>query len=124
MQVLCARRVCINATLCLDTLYLLIVWDVFLYSLHNTNPVCYAEIMKMPPLWSAREAALRLGVNPRTAQLRAGRAYKHGDKGVMWLAGAYCAPESWWRELFAGPVRPGRPPTKRVHVDRDHPDGP
>ena len=60
---------------------------------------------------SAREAALMLGVNPRTAQLRARRALNRGDQLVHWIAGAYCAPLWWWKELLAGPIEPGRPRT-------------
>jgi hypothetical protein len=58
---------------------------------------------------SAREAALMLGVNPRTAQLRARRALTRGDQWVRWIAGAYCAPLWWWKDLLAGPIEPGRP---------------
>jgi hypothetical protein len=60
-------------------------------------------------LLSAREAALLLGVNPRTAQLRARRALARGDQWVHWIAGAYCAPTWWWRDLLSGPIEPGRP---------------
>lgn len=60
-------------------------------------------------LFSAREAALLLGVNPRTAQLRARRALMRGDHWVRRIASAYCAPEWWWRDLLAGPIEPGRP---------------
>jgi hypothetical protein len=48
-------------------------------------------------LLSAREAALELGtVVPRTAQLRARRALVAGDPMVRMIAGAYCAPMTWW----------------------------
>ena len=62
-------------------------------------------------LLSAREAALLLGVNPRTAQLRARRALLRGDPAVRVIAGAYCAPEAWWEKvLLSEPIKPGRPP--------------
>ena len=61
-------------------------------------------------LLSAREAALRLGVQPRTAQKRARRARRGGDQTVRWIAGAYVAPASWWQELLCTePITPGRP---------------
>jgi hypothetical protein len=44
-------------------------------------------------LLSAREAALELGVVPRTAQLRARRAQRAGDLAVQTIAGAYVAPD-------------------------------
>jgi hypothetical protein len=60
-------------------------------------------------LLSAREAALWLGVNPRTAQLRAGRALRAGVREVRTIAGAYWAPVWWWQQLLAQPIKPGRP---------------
>jgi len=50
---------------------------------------------------SAREAALWLGMNPRTAQVRARRAIRSGDLLVRWIAGAYCAPGWWWKITLA-----------------------
>ena len=63
---------------------------------------------------SAREAALWLDVNPRTAQLRAGRALRSGERTVRTIAGAYCAPGWWWQKVLAKPIRPGRPRQKDV----------
>jgi len=60
-------------------------------------------------LLSAREAALWLEVNPRTAQLRARRALQSGDPEVLVIAGAYCAPGWWWQKVLAKPLTPGRP---------------
>jgi hypothetical protein len=61
-------------------------------------------------LLSARAAAIRLGVNPRTAQKRAQRAMVAGAPEVQTIAGAYCAPEAWWVKLLTErPIRPGRP---------------
>jgi hypothetical protein len=60
-------------------------------------------------LLSAREAALWLQVNPRTAQLRARRALGSGDLEVHIIAGAYCAPNWWWQKLLAKPIKVGRP---------------
>jgi hypothetical protein len=64
---------------------------------------------------------LLLGVNPRTAQLRARRALARGDQWVHWIAGAYCAPKWWWKDLLAGPIEPGRPRT-RVNKPKDAQD--
>jgi hypothetical protein len=58
---------------------------------------------------SAREAALWLQVNPRTAQLRARRAPVAGDPAVRTIAGAYCAPDWWWQKVLAKPIKVGRP---------------
>lgn len=60
-------------------------------------------------LLSAREAALWIGVNPRTAQLRARRALRSGDSAVRTIAGAYCAPSAWWQNTLAKPIKVGRP---------------
>jgi hypothetical protein len=60
-------------------------------------------------LLSAREAALGLDVNPRTAQLRARRALVAGDRQVRTIAGTYCAPLWWWQRLLAKPIHAGRP---------------
>ncbi len=60
-------------------------------------------------LMSAREAALWLQVNPRTAQLRARRALRSGEPAVQTIAGAYCAPSWWWQALLAKPIKLGRP---------------
>jgi hypothetical protein len=57
----------------------------------------------------AREAALWLEVNPRTSQLWARRALKSGDPVVQIVAGAYCAPDWWWKMTLAKPIKPGRP---------------
>ena len=81
-----------------------------LLSAKSVNPTTAGESAEK--LYSAREAALLLGVNPRTAQLRARRALTRGDQWVRWIAGAYCAPEWWWRDLLAGPIEPGRPRTR------------
>jgi hypothetical protein len=51
-------------------------------------------------LLTAREAALWLQVNPRTAQLRAKRALTAGDQAVQTIAGAYVAPDWWWEKLL------------------------
>jgi hypothetical protein len=61
------------------------------------------------PLLSAREAALHLQVNPRTAQLRAKRALQDGDPLVHWIAGAYVAPLWWCKRLLKKPITPDRP---------------
>jgi hypothetical protein len=69
-------------------------------------------------LLSARAAALWLDVNPRTAQLRASRALRSGDRLVQTIAGAYCAPR-WWRKLaLAKPIKPGRPSNGKVSTRR------
>jgi hypothetical protein len=81
-----------------------------LLSANSANPTSVDESAEK--LYSAREAALLLGVNPRTAQLRARRALSRGDRFVRWIASAYCAPEWWWRDLLAGPIEPGRPRTR------------
>jgi hypothetical protein len=60
-------------------------------------------------LLSAREAALWLEVNPCTAQLRAKRALRSGAPEVRTIAGAYCAPDWWWQQLLAKPIKVGRP---------------
>ena len=60
-------------------------------------------------LLSAREAALWLEVNPRTAQLRARRALRSGDPAVQTIAGAHCAPGWWWKQVLAKPIKVGRP---------------
>jgi hypothetical protein len=61
-------------------------------------------------LLSARAAAQRLGVNPRTVQKRAARAMVAGPLEVQTIAGSYVAPLSWWVELLtAEPIRRGRP---------------
>jgi len=52
-------------------------------------------MMKDERLLSAREAALEVGTEPRTAQLRARRALVAGDPTVRMMAGAYCAPLAW-----------------------------
>ena len=68
------------------------------------------EVPSSPkPLLSAREAALKLAVNPRTAQLRARRALKAGDPAVRTIAGAYVVPAGWWQQLLKQPIKPGRP---------------
>jgi hypothetical protein len=69
-------------------------------------------------LVSAREAALWLGVNPRTAQLRARRALKGGDSAVRPIAGAYCAPRWWWQKILAKPIKVGRPPKDDLMINR------
>jgi hypothetical protein len=57
-------------------------------------------------LLTAQAAALQLGVNPRTAQLRARRALVAGTSAVRCIAGAYVAPESWWvKSLIEQPIR-------------------
>jgi hypothetical protein len=63
----------------------------------------------MEQLLSAREAALLLAVNPRTAQLRARRALRAGDPALRIIAGAYVAPAWWWQQTLAQPIKPGRP---------------
>jgi hypothetical protein len=60
-------------------------------------------------LLSAQEAALRLQVNPRGAQLRARRALRTGDSAVRTIAGAYVAPDWWWQKMLAKPITVGRP---------------
>lgn len=60
-------------------------------------------------LMSAREAALWLDVNPRTAQVRAKRALLSGESAVRSIAGAYCAPDWWWERALAKPIKIGRP---------------
>jgi hypothetical protein len=60
-------------------------------------------------LLSAREAALWLQVNPRTAQLRARRALRASDPAVRSIAGAYVAPDWWWQKILAKPIKVGRP---------------
>ena len=60
-------------------------------------------------LLSAREAALWLHVNPRTAQVRARRALRSREPEVRIIAGAYCAPGRWWQKLLAKPIKVGRP---------------
>jgi hypothetical protein len=62
-------------------------------------------------LLSAREAAILLGANPRTAQLRAKRALVAGDPTVRMIAGAYCSSLAWWQKTLAQPIKPGRPST-------------
>jgi hypothetical protein len=47
-------------------------------------------------LLSARPVALQLGVNERTAQLRAKRAILTGQSTVRVIAGAYVAPLAQW----------------------------
>jgi hypothetical protein len=46
-------------------------------------------------LLSAHAAALQLGVNPRTAQKRAQRAFLSSQSAVWVIAGAYVAPLTW-----------------------------
>jgi hypothetical protein len=60
-------------------------------------------------LLSAREAALWLQVNPRTAQMRARRALKSGETAIRTIAGAYCAPSTWWKKTLVKPIKVGRP---------------
>jgi hypothetical protein len=63
-------------------------------------------------LLSAREAALWLQVNPRTAQVRARRALNSGVSEVRIIAGAYCAPGWWWQKTLARPIKVGKPRAK------------
>lgn len=65
-------------------------------------------------LLSAREAALWLEANPRTAQLRARRALLSGEPAVQTIAGAYCAPAWWWKTTLAKPIKVGRPGTRDI----------
>jgi hypothetical protein len=65
-------------------------------------------------LLSAREAAIWLEVNPRTAQLRARRALESSDSVVQTIAGAYCAPGWWWQQILAKPINVGRPRKERA----------
>jgi hypothetical protein len=60
-------------------------------------------------LLSAREAALWLQVNPRTAQVRARRALRSGVPEVRSIAGASCAPGWWWENTLVKPIKIGRP---------------
>jgi len=91
------------------------------HATHAADPANVSETFDR--LVSAREAALLLGVNPRTAQLRARRALARGDQWVHWIAGAYCAPMGWWKDLLAGPIEPGRP-RSRVNRPKDSKDSP
>ena len=71
-------------------------------------------MMNEERLLSAREAALELGTEPRTAQLRARRALVAGDPVVRLIAGAYCAPMAWWEKtLLQQPIGRGRPLKRR-----------
>jgi hypothetical protein len=74
-------------------------------------------------LLSAHAAALQLGVNPRTAQKRAQRAFLTGGSVVQVIAGADVAPLAWWEELLCSePIRRVRP---RFQVDAlEDEDGP
>jgi mannose-6-phosphate isomerase-like protein (cupin superfamily) len=63
---------------------------------------------------SARQAALWLRVNLRTAQLRDRRALRGGDPLVRPIAGTYCALGEWWQKILAKPIAVGRPRGERA----------
>lgn len=82
-----------------------------------------AIVPSVPTLWSARQAAKRLGVGEHTARRRAARAAARGDANVMRVTQGWYASEDWWRDEFTRhPVRRGRPRQTVRSVQPPRPD--
>lgn len=50
-------------------------------------------------LWSAREAAQKLGYAPRTAQRIAKAHFEAGDPNIIAVSKSFVASPEWWKEV-------------------------